>query len=147
MKSLKGFSNGSVVKKICLQFRKHRRGGFNPCVGEMEGEMATLSSILVWKIPWTEEPPGYSPWGHKESNTTERLSTRACMKTLHPSNPSPPTKHPGKGHSQDWSPGFLAWAQEQAGVGAAALAPGATRQSLCSPQPSRKQAVVPERTR
>ena len=31
--------------------------------------MATHSRILVWRIPWTEEP-GYSPWGHKESDTT-----------------------------------------------------------------------------
>ena len=37
--------------------------------------MATHSSILAWKIPWTEEPGGlYSPWGHKESDTTERLT-------------------------------------------------------------------------
>ena len=29
-------------------------------------EMATHSCILVWKIPWTEEPGGlHSPWGHK----------------------------------------------------------------------------------
>ena len=35
--------------------------------------MATHSSILAWKIPWTEEPGGYSPWGRKESDTTERL--------------------------------------------------------------------------
>ena len=27
--------------------------------------MATHSSILAWKIPWTEEPVGYSPWGCK----------------------------------------------------------------------------------
>ena len=25
--------------------------------------MATHSSILVWEIPWTEQPGGYSPWG------------------------------------------------------------------------------------
>ena len=25
--------------------------------------MVTHSSILVWEIPWTEEPGGYSPWG------------------------------------------------------------------------------------
>ena len=25
--------------------------------------MATHSSILAWRIPWTEEPGGYSPWG------------------------------------------------------------------------------------
>ena len=35
--------------------------------------MAPHSSTLAWKIPWTEEPGGYSPWGCKESNMTERL--------------------------------------------------------------------------
>ena len=36
--------------------------------------MATHSSILAWRIPWTEEPSGYSysPWACKESDTTER---------------------------------------------------------------------------
>ena len=28
-------------------------------------KMATHSIILVLKIPWTEEPAGYSPKGHK----------------------------------------------------------------------------------
>ena len=37
----------------------------------LEKEMATHSSILVWKIPRTEEPAGYSPWGHKELDMTE----------------------------------------------------------------------------
>ena len=27
--------------------------------------------ILAWRIPWTEEPGGYSPWDHKESDTTK----------------------------------------------------------------------------
>ena len=36
--------------------------------------MANCSSTLAWEIPWTEEPGGlYSPLGHKESDTTERL--------------------------------------------------------------------------
>ena len=39
----------------------------------LEKEMATHSSILAWKIPWTEEPVGYSPRGRKESDTTEQL--------------------------------------------------------------------------
>ena len=30
-----------------------------------EKGVATHSSILAWKIPWTEEPGGYSPWDHK----------------------------------------------------------------------------------
>ena len=33
--------------------------------------MATHSSILAWRIPWTEELAGYSPWGHKQSDMTE----------------------------------------------------------------------------
>ena len=37
----------------------------------LEKEMTTHSSNLVWKIPWTEEPGRYSPWGHKESDMTE----------------------------------------------------------------------------
>ena len=39
----------------------------------LEKEMATHSNILGWKIPWTEEPVGYSPWGRKEVVTTEQL--------------------------------------------------------------------------
>ena len=34
--------------------------------------MATQSSILAWRIPQTEEPQG-----HKDSDTTEELSTHA----------------------------------------------------------------------
>ena len=48
----------------------------------LEKEMETQYSILVWRIPWTEEPSGlwsmgsqrmarYSLWGHKELDTTE----------------------------------------------------------------------------
>ena len=36
-----------------------------------EEEMITHTSILAWRIPWTEEPVGYSPWGHKELDMTE----------------------------------------------------------------------------
>ena len=31
----------------------------------LEGEVATYSSILAWRIPWTEEPGGLSPQGHR----------------------------------------------------------------------------------
>ena len=41
----------------------------------LEKEMATYSSFLAWEVPWTEEPGRlYSPWGHKESDTTEQLT-------------------------------------------------------------------------
>ena len=35
--------------------------------------MTTHSITLAWKIPWMEEPGGYSPWGYKDSDTTEQL--------------------------------------------------------------------------
>ena len=35
--------------------------------------MATHSNTLAWRIPWTEEPD-FSPWGHKESDTTKGLT-------------------------------------------------------------------------
>ena len=39
--------------------------------------MATLSSILAWRIPWTEEPGRLQLIGHKGLDTTEvtELST------------------------------------------------------------------------
>ena len=36
--------------------------------------MATHSSILAWRIPWTEEPGGLQSWGCKESDITEQLT-------------------------------------------------------------------------
>ena len=39
----------------------------------LEKEMATHSSILAWRIPWTEEPGGLQSMGRKESDTPERL--------------------------------------------------------------------------
>ena len=36
-----------------------------------EKEMATHSSILAWRILWTEEYGGYSSWGQKESDMNE----------------------------------------------------------------------------
>ena len=41
----------------------------------LEKGMATHSSILAWKIPWTEEPGRlHSQWGRKELDTTEQLT-------------------------------------------------------------------------
>ena len=45
----------------------------------LEKGMATHCSVLGWRIPWTEEP-GYSPWGRKESDTTEQLTLSISLK-------------------------------------------------------------------
>ena len=39
----------------------------------LEEGMATHSSVLAWRTQRTEEPG--SPWGHKESNMTDQIST------------------------------------------------------------------------
>ena len=41
----------------------------------LEEEMATHSSTLAWRLPWTEEPGGVRPiWGRKESDMTKRTA-------------------------------------------------------------------------
>ena len=42
----------------------------------LEDSMATHTSILAWRIPHGQKSlVGYSPWGRKESDMTEQLST------------------------------------------------------------------------
>ena len=46
-----------MVKRICLLMQEmlvQSLGGDDP----LEEETATHSSILAWRIPWTEEPGG-----------------------------------------------------------------------------------------
>ena len=40
----------------------------------LEKGMAICFSILTWRIPWTEEPGKHQSMGHKQLDTTERLS-------------------------------------------------------------------------
>ena len=55
--------------------------------------MATRCSILAWKIPWTDEPGGYSPWGHKDLEMTEQLSAHTHTHIPPPPPPPPPPIH------------------------------------------------------
>ena len=62
-----------VIKNPPVNTGDFRYVGSIPGLGRsLEKEMATQSSILAWRIPWTEERGRlYSPWGHKELDTTE----------------------------------------------------------------------------
>ena len=40
----------------------------------LEKEMATHSSILAWKIPWTEEPGGPQSMGLQTVNMSKQLT-------------------------------------------------------------------------
>ena len=55
--------NLRVVQETRVQFM----GWEDP----LEKELATHSSTLTWRIPWTEEPGGLEPMGSKESDTTQ----------------------------------------------------------------------------
>ena len=48
--------------------------------------MATHSSTLAWKIPWTED---CSPWGLEESDTTERLHFHFSLSHIGEGNGNP----------------------------------------------------------
>ena len=54
-----GFPSGSVVKNP-LVMKEPQEAQVQPLGGEdpLEEGMATHSSILAWRIPWTEEPGG-----------------------------------------------------------------------------------------
>ena len=76
-----GFPGGSVVKNPHAMLET-----WVPSLGQedsLEEEMATHSSILTWRISWTEEPGGLQSMGCKELDMTE-VTEHACT--------------PGKGH-------------------------------------------------
>ena len=54
-------ANGGDIRDVGLiKKKKRKRRGFDPWVAEspLEKGMATYSSILAWRIPWTEESGG-----------------------------------------------------------------------------------------
>ena len=83
----------------------------------LEKGITTHSSILAWRIPWTEDSlAGYGPWGHKESDMTERLTLHFSLSLLQgifpsqQSNPGLPRcrwilyclRHQGSSNDNQW---------------------------------------------
>ena len=66
------FPGGSGVKNpSAMQETQETRVQLLGWEGPLEEVMGADSSILAWRITWTEEPVGNSPWGFKESDATE----------------------------------------------------------------------------
>ena len=57
---LRDFPGGSSGKEPACQCRRHGSLGEKD---PLEEGMATHSSILAWRIPWTEEPSGLQSMG------------------------------------------------------------------------------------
>ena len=62
-----GFSSGARGKEFAFQCRRCKWCGFNPCTGKIpwRRKWQTTPAFLTWRIPWTEEPGGLQPRGHK----------------------------------------------------------------------------------
>ena len=65
------YSWASPVAQLVKNLPAIERPGFDPCVGKIPLRRERLHTPVFW--------PGefhglYSPWGHKESDTTERIS-------------------------------------------------------------------------
>ena len=67
-----GFPHGSAVKNppAVQEPGVQSPGREDP----LEKEMAAHSSILAWKIPWTEELCGLQSMGLQESDATQRVN-------------------------------------------------------------------------
>ena len=68
----RGFPGGAVVNSLPASAVDTEDAGSIPGLEDpLKKETATHSSILPWRIPWTEEWGGYRPWDHKASGRTE----------------------------------------------------------------------------
>ena len=56
MQKKKGFPGGSAIKNLPVM--EEMQGQSLGQEDTLEREMATQSSILAWKTPWTEKPGG-----------------------------------------------------------------------------------------
>ena len=69
---MKASQVGLVVKNLLANSGDVRDMGLIPESGRSpRGGHSNPLQYSCLENPWTEEPGGYSPWGHKELDTTE----------------------------------------------------------------------------
>ena len=66
-----GFSGGTSGKEPTVVIEIRDTGSIPGQEDPLEESMATHSSILAWRIHEQRSLVGYSPWGLKESDSTE----------------------------------------------------------------------------
>ena len=65
---LRWLSGGRLRIHLPMQEEQEKRVQSLSQEDPLEEEMATYSSILAWKVPWTEEPGRLHSRGRKESD-------------------------------------------------------------------------------
>ena len=74
-----GFPGGSVVKNLSVNAGDARDAGWS--LGQenpLKKEMAAHSSVLAWKISWTEEPGGLQPMKLQNSDLVTKQHNKKC---------------------------------------------------------------------
>ena len=84
----------TVKKSACRKTWVRSLGWEDP----LEKEMATHSNILAWRSPGQRSLVGYSLWGCKELDITERLSTAQPSNSV-TSRPSSKATNPTRSHA------------------------------------------------
>ena len=81
MKLTNGFPGGSVIKNLPTNAGDIKDASWIPGSGKFPGGegMATHSSILAWRIPWTEEPGGLQSTGSKRDMTEVTKHNVLCI--------------------------------------------------------------------
>ena len=85
LKSLTGFPGGTSGQEFACQHRRGKRHRFIPSLGledPLEEELATHSSFLTWKIPWTEEA-GEGGRGKVEAGAVHGVTKSQTRLTTH----------------------------------------------------------------
>ena len=79
---VQGFLGSWVVKNTPVWCRRHRRWGLGSLGRSPRGgNVNLLQYSCLGKSHGHRDLEGYSPWSHKESDMTERLSVHACMQS------------------------------------------------------------------
>ena len=71
--AFEGFSGSSAVEN---EAASEGAADLIPGSGRSPREMATHSSLLAWRIPWTEEPGRLQSMRSEESDTNEQLNSK-----------------------------------------------------------------------
>ena len=76
-----GFPGGSSGKEPTCRCGRHRRLEFDPWVRKIpqRGKEQPTPVFLLAKSRGQRRLAGYSPWGHKELDTTEHMHARSLF--------------------------------------------------------------------
>ena len=80
--TLTDFPGGTSSKEHACQCRSAKKRGFESQEDPLQKGMAIHSSVLICRIPWTEEPGGLQSVGSHSQTQLKQFSTHTCMQMV-----------------------------------------------------------------